>query len=287
MARNDDSMKKQEVLVALLRDKKDFSILQTDGWYRIPVENTPRRWPPAYIGFYQPKAFGEDAFRIRYYGKVTSIERVQRRELFPKEFESGKADHYYHRIQFEHLEKLPRAIPSRLARSVIFIPTTWNKFIRADELNDLFDESPLEDLLWDELKRRNILAERQWPVFKNDLNYRLDFAFFCNNGKLDVETDGDTWHLEKERVASDNRRNNDVEAQGWNVLRFNTKQIREECAEYCLPRIQETIMTLGGLSSDGLVSRKFIEKNGVSGQQLTLFEEKAVYDTNSENDLLD
>jgi very-short-patch-repair endonuclease len=280
-------MGNQEVLVALLRDKKDFAILQTEGWYRIPVEHTPRRWPPDFIGFYQPKAFGADAFRIRNFGKVAQITRVQRRELFPNEFDSAKADKIYHRIEFERLEKHPRSIPSRLARSVVFISTTWYKFIHASELNDLFDESPLEDLLWEDLKQRKIPAERQWPVFKNDLSYRLDFAFFCNKGKLDVETDGDTWHLEKERVALDNRRNNDVEAQGWHVLRFNTKQIQEQRAEYCLPRIQDTITTLGGLTDDGLVPRKFIEKNGESGQQLTLFEEKATYTSDSEDDYLD
>ena len=280
-------MANQEVFGALLRDKKDYTILKTEGWYRIPVEHTPRRWLPDFIAFYQPKSFGSDAFCIRYYGKVTRIDRVQRRELFPNEFESVKADRYYYRIQFEGLEKLPHSIPCRLARRVVFIPTTWHKFIRADELNDLFDESPLEDLLWNDLKRRKILAERQWPIFKDDLYYLLDFAFFCNKGKLDVETDGDTWHLEKERVALDNCRNNDIEAQGWHVLRFNTKQIQEQRAEYCLPRIQATITTLGGLTEDGLVPRKFIEKNGESGQQLTLFEEKALYTSDSEDDYLD
>ena len=280
-------MANQEVLVALIRDKKDFAILQTEGWYRIPVEHTPRRWPPDFIAFYQPKAFGADAFRIRYFGKVTRIDQVQRRELFPNEFDSVNADRLYHRIQFEPLKQHPHTIPCRFARPVVFIPTTWHKFIHADELNDLFDESLLEDLLWADLKKRKILAERQWPVFKDDLSYRLDFAFFCNQGKLDVETDGDTWHLEKERAALDNRRNNDIEAQGWHVLRFNTKQIQEQRAEYCLPRIQDTLTTLGGLIEDGLVPRKFIEKNGESGQQLTLFEEKAPYNSDSEEDVLD
>jgi very-short-patch-repair endonuclease len=280
-------MDNPEVLIALLRDKKDFAILQDQGWYRIPIGHTPRRWPPDYIAFYQPKAFGEDAFRIRYYGKVKRIDRALRRDLFPNEFESARANLEYHRIQFEKLERHPRSIHSRLPRPVVFIPTTWTKFIRADELNDLFDESPLEDLLWDELKSRNILAERQWPVFKNDLNYRLDFAFFCNKGNLDVETDGDTWHLKKERVANDNRRNNDVETQGWHVLRFNTKQIQEQRAEYCLPRIQEAITRYGGLIGDGLVPRKFIEKEGESIQQLTLFEEQAGNSSNSEDDYVD
>ena len=110
-----------------------------------------------------------------------------------------------------------------------------------------------------------------------------DKTDFCNQAKLDVETDGDTWHLEKKCVARDNRRNNDIEAQGWHVLRFNTKQVMEQRAEYCLPRIQETITTLGGLIDDGLVPRKFIEGNGESAQQLTLFEEKAASASDSED----
>jgi very-short-patch-repair endonuclease len=83
---------------------------------------------------------------------------------------------------------------------------------------------------------------------------------------IDVETDGDSWHSRSERIAHDNQRNNDVTAQGWHVLRFNTKQIQEQCAEYCLPRIQETINQLGGLKSDGLVPRKF-GKKGENTQQ--------------------
>jgi very-short-patch-repair endonuclease len=180
----------------------------------------------------------------------------------------------YHRIQFERLEKRPRPIPSRLARTVVFISTTMHKFINADELNDLFDESLLEDYLWDELKRRKIPAERQWPVFQDDLSYRLDFAFFCNKGKLDVETDGDTWHLEKGRVASDNQRNNDVEALGWHVMRFNSHQIKEQRDDYCIPRIQGSLNNLGGLIEDGLVPRKFFKKGGGGGQQLSLFGDK-------------
>jgi very-short-patch-repair endonuclease len=280
-------MSNQEVLVALLRDKKDFAILQTEGWYRIPVEHAPKRWPPDFIAFYQPKAFGADAFRIRYYGKIAQIDQVERCSLFPNEFDSTKAGKLYYKIQFEKLERLPRAIPSRLARMVIFIPTLWHKFIHAQELNDLFDDSPLEDLLWNELKKRNISAERQWPVFPEDFSYRLDFAFFCNQGKLDVETDGDTWHLSKERVATDNRRNNDVAALGWKVMRFNRHQIQEQSNDYCIPKIQESLNNLGGLKQDGLVPRKFLKKDAAGGQQLSLFEEKAAYTTDLENDYLD
>lgn len=153
----------------------------------------------------------------------------------------------------------------------------------ADQINDLFDDSPLEDLLWRELKRLNIPAERQWEVKTETFYYQLDFAFFCNVGNLDVETDGDTWHLQRDRVELDNRRNNDLESLGWHVLRFNTHAISEQRTEYCIPRIQETINRLGGLRSDGLVPRKFYSNEG-GAQQLSLFESKADYEIDDEPD---
>ncbi len=132
-----------EVLVALLRDKKDFAILRDEQWYRIPVNHTPGRWPPDVIGFYLPKAFGEDAFTIRFFGVIEDIERVKRRVLFPNEFENSKSDNYYHRIQIKALKDLPNPIPCRLPRAIVFIPTSWDKFVHAEELNDLYDDSPL------------------------------------------------------------------------------------------------------------------------------------------------
>ena len=53
-----------EVLVALLKAKSDFFILQEQGWYRIPIASAPKRWPPRWLAFYQPKAFKEEAFTV-------------------------------------------------------------------------------------------------------------------------------------------------------------------------------------------------------------------------------
>jgi hypothetical protein len=92
-------------LIALLKDKSDLAILQEQGWYRVPVDTAPRRWPPAWIGFYQPKNFGPDAYRVRYFGRVGAITQVPRRELFPNELPSILSDRLYHRISFEKLEE--------------------------------------------------------------------------------------------------------------------------------------------------------------------------------------
>ena len=86
----------------------------------------------------------------------------------------------------------------------ICIPTTWEKFANAVEINDLSDESSLEDRLWAEFKRHKIPAERQEFVTARGHEYALDFALYCAKGGIDVETDGDFWHANPEKAQLDN-----------------------------------------------------------------------------------
>ena len=95
-----------EVLIALLKDKSDFAILQEQGWYRIPVASAPKRWPPKWLAFYQPKAFKENAFRVHHYGEVTDIQVVPRNELFPNEFESARSSRQYYKVTLKSLKRL-------------------------------------------------------------------------------------------------------------------------------------------------------------------------------------
>lgn len=263
---------KGEVLIAILKDKSDFAILQEQGWYRIPVKNAPRRWPPRWLAFYQPKAFGNDAYRIRYYGKVAGIQIVKRSELFPGELPSAKSDQEYYRIRLKSLQERDKPIISTRPRRLVFIPTTYNKFTNAEWLNDLFDDSPIEDRLWKELLKLKIIPERQWRVYLKQRIYVLDFALFCIDGSMDIETDGDTWHSRKERIPLDNQRDNDLVSRGWRVLRFNSKQINDQMVSYCMDKIKQTINKLGGLSDEGIVPRKFFSIPGGTAQQLTLFD---------------
>ncbi len=264
-----------EVLVALLKEKSDFFILQEQGWYRIPVASAPKRWPPKCLAFYQPKAFENEAFRIQWYGPVADIQIVPRSELFPNEFESAKSNQLYYKLTFKRLELLERPILSLRPRRLVFIPTTWEKFRSAEQINDLFDDSPLEDALWQQLKRSLIQAERQWELIAEEQRYFLDFALFCTKAPIAVETDGDTWHADPNRRNKDYLRQNAIESRGWHVLRFNSNEIREHMEAYCIPEIQNAINSLGGLSDEGLVPRIFYPKTGAT--QLSLFEDAASY----------
>jgi very-short-patch-repair endonuclease len=75
---------------------------------------------------------------------------------------------------------------------------------------------------------------------------------------LDVEADGDTWHANPEKAGADNLRDNALKTEGWRVLRFNTQQVQERMADYCVPTVVENINRLGGLNRDGDTPRKIV-----------------------------
>lgn len=157
--------KNKELLIALLPKKTALKILKKEGWYHIPVETAPKRFPPKIMAFYQGRVFGEESFQIRYFGEVERIDIVPRKELFPKDKKNQhKAERLYHRIQLKDLHVRYSPIVSYRPRRLVFVPTTLAKFERAEQINDLFDGSPLEDRLWSALKYISILAERQWKI---------------------------------------------------------------------------------------------------------------------------
>lgn len=264
------------VLVAVLNNARDLDIAQTQHWYRIPVDSARKwignRWPPQWLAFYQTMAFSNEPCTVNYFAPVESVREVSRSQLFPDEPPNPKSHRRYFQVMLGNIERLSRPILSRRWRRIVFIRTTWEKFQRAAEINDLFDESPLEDRLWAELKRRQILAERQDFVTVNGRDYALDFALYCAKGKLNVETDGDTWHTDRARIVHDNLRDNDLETAGWKLLRFNSLQLNEAMADYCVPTIVNNVKALGGLDEGRIVPRD-IHSDPSHPSQLGLFDD--------------
>jgi very-short-patch-repair endonuclease len=265
-----------QVLVAILNNEADLTLASEAHWYRIPLASADkwlnRRWPPQWMAFYQTKVFGPAAFAVNYFARVLDIRQVRRNQLFPAEPKGPKSENHYLQICLGPLEKLPRPIPSRRWRRIIFIPTTWEKLTRAEEINDLFDESPLEDLLWSQLKRLKLAAERQDFITANGNDYALDFALYCSKGKVDLETDGDTWHADPSRIPMDNLRDNDLETGGWKLLRFNSYQLREQMDDYCLPTIVKNVQKLGGADERRVIPRD-IQLDPSAPSQMSLFDD--------------
>lgn len=249
----------EPVLVAVMNNRLDFAIAREQRWYRIPLSSMQKwlkgHWPPRWLAFYQTKVFGDEAYSIRYYSQVIDIRQAFRYELFPEQPGGDKAQRRYYQLLLGPLQRRPTPITSRRWRRIIFIPTTWQRFAGAAEINDLYHESPLEERLWEQLKRLHIPAERQEFITVKGSNYALDFAVYCAKGKINIETDGDRYHVGPDHAPRDNLRNNALGTAGWTVLRFNTRQINEQLVEYCLPTIVGNINALGGVDERQAIGR--------------------------------
>jgi very-short-patch-repair endonuclease len=257
-----------EVLIAIVKDRLDLVLAVEKHWYRIPVSSQEKwlkdRWPPKWLALYQTKKLGLEAYAINYYARVRAIQQVYRWQLFPDQPRDEQSIRRYCQLLLEPLQRLPKPIISLRRRRIVFIPTTWEKFIGAEEINDLYSESSLEDKLWEALKQLRIRPERQELVTVKDHDYFLDFAIYCAKGKIDVETDGDHWHANPEKAELDNLRDNDLRSRGWQQLRFTERQVREQTVEYCIPKIVETANNLGGLEEGAFMPRK-IDPNTPDG----------------------
>ena len=140
-----------EVLVAIINNLPDMTLDRHRHWARIPSDSVSKflknSWPPQWLAFYQTKVFGSEAYAVNYSARVGTIREVCRWELFPDEPEDSKSQRRYYKLELSPLSRLEQPILSRRLRRITFIPTTWEKFTSASEINDLWDESPLEDRL--------------------------------------------------------------------------------------------------------------------------------------------
>ena len=264
----------RNVLVALIPSLKDFSFAINDHWYRIPISTKliplcVKNKTLDIIAFYQPKDFKDDAFLVKYYAKVKSINIITRKDLIKDEAYNQKSENEYYKIEFETLTELTTPIQNYRRRRILFIPTTFQRFINAKQINDLYYESPLEEKLWKEFKANKIFAERQYLIDYGKKYFLLDFAIICKNRNLAIECDGDSYHNDSKSVVSDKRRDNILESNGWNVLRYTTEDIVYKM-EDSIKQVKETIDRYGG-AEDPLDSSKYYYYNK-NINNLTLFD---------------
>ena len=225
------------ILIAIMNNSADFLIVKNEAWYRIPFgkKTTPlivRDGTVDKIAFYHTSIFKEYKFSIRFMAEVKNSSIVSRKDLFPNELSSStKARNKYYKLELGPLEELPKPIISKRHRRVLFIPTTKTKFeetlqLKIPEINYLYNDSPLEDLLYKKMLEHKISAERQFYLHKKGKRWILDFAIQCHQKDINVECDGFKYHYATiEQKEYDNKRNNDLNSEGWHVLRYNTKQL--------------------------------------------------------------
>jgi very-short-patch-repair endonuclease len=233
-------------LVAVVTRPKDLELARTEGWYRIPVDKAPGALDHArYLAFYQTRNFGAERWAVNHCARIHGITRARRVELLPDEAGHRRDNVEYYRVALGPLEPLPRPIPSRAWRRILFIPTTLELLRTAREVNDLFRVSPIEDRLYGELRASGVEPERQFVVRESGENYRLDMAIFCADGRLDIECDGEAYHAGRDKARADRHRDTALATGRWYVLRFSGPEILEDPAACCRV-IRRAMRRLGG-----------------------------------------
>jgi very-short-patch-repair endonuclease len=275
----------KEVLVALWPAPRDREFARERGWYRVrpgtAIERLGDLTRFRTLAFYQPDSFGKEGRRVRFRAPIVAHERLTRAELLPEEPDHVRGRDSYHCFRLGPLEELPQPITSRKGRRLLFIPTTEARLALAREINELFAGTPIEDTLFRALRQDGLWPEREYyvelrrPEARGDrpVSHFLDLALFCHERDLDVECDGDTWHVGREGARRDRARDNLLEGNGWHILRFNTTEILEELPTV-RTRIREAINRYGGIEQEPGVVRRF-QRDGRLGpgqRSLDLFE---------------
>jgi very-short-patch-repair endonuclease len=267
------------VLVGIVQSKRDLQILQNRAWYRIPVSSvrSADAWPPQWFAAYETQAVSGGPQQVLRFAEVKSIDEKSREELFPEEFAGARAGKRYFQLHLGPLQTLPLPLIARRPRRNPFIRTTLPKLLSAEDINDLFDDSPFEDDLWRALRRADIPAERQWHAMVGRKRYVLDFAVFCQGDNIDIEVDGPRHHHLPEQSEYDSDRNNELTTKGWDVLRFTTRRVSNK-VESCIAEIAHTINRNGGPDEPHFVPKRFVATVDGLAAQLSLFEGPAGYD---------
>jgi hypothetical protein len=151
------------VLIGVLNRKRDFVLARDEHWYRIPRDRAPRIIETEYIAFYFSGSFKDQNAGIHYFARRTGHELVRRRDLLPDESQHKNADQLYYKIQIGDLqEKLP-PITNPTRRPITFIYTTWDRFVAADKIADLYSNAEwFVERVANVLREIGITPERHW-----------------------------------------------------------------------------------------------------------------------------
>jgi hypothetical protein len=175
------------VLVAVMNSPRDWELVQSEGWYRLPVKHAPEGAPHFdWLAFYFTKSFGDDRWAIHYYAAVEGHELSIRRDLIPSEPDHPRAGQWYFKLQIGPLQhKLPPILSARWRR-VTFIVTTGDRFMEAAAINDLFEQESSVGQLYVKLREMGIEVEREWLIREAGAAYVVDLALPVRNGWVPV-----------------------------------------------------------------------------------------------------
>jgi hypothetical protein len=178
------------VLVGVINRKRDFVTARDAAWYRVPQAQMPRGVFAEYIGFYLSGAFGERNGGIHYYAERKGLELAYRRDLLPKEPNHKRANEVYYRVGLgELVEKIPPVL-NPTHRPVSFIHTTWDRFVHAQQISDLYSTADYYvDRIFHALRQVGVYPERFWDAERRTTGTAAGLRILCQGGTVTALTE--------------------------------------------------------------------------------------------------
>ena len=176
------------VLVGVINRKRDLNHALDSRWYRIPQKQAPHGVHAEYVGFFlSGKVFKEQSGAIHYYAPIIGLELLYRRDLMPEEADHPRADDAYYRLALGEVQHKDPPILNPSRRVISFIYTTWDRFIHASQISDLYSQSDyFVDRIYHALREKGIRARRGWDAQESALTYAPGMRVLCENGSIDV-----------------------------------------------------------------------------------------------------
>jgi hypothetical protein len=194
------------VLVGAITRKKDVKLARDHGWYRIPRDRMPRGIHVEYLAFFTSgKVAGKPEGGIYYYARQAGIELAYRRVLLPDEAAHPRAEEVYYQVQLDNwCEKSP-PILNPTNRPISFIYTTWDRFIHAREIKDLYSEADyFVERIYHALRNDGLTAlERSWDAQRKETGVGAGLRILCERGELIASSDDTTSDIFLERGAAE------------------------------------------------------------------------------------
>ncbi len=177
------------VLVGVINRKADLDHVRHDHWYRIPVEQTARGIHVEYLAFYLSRAFGAENGGVRYYARRTGHELVRRRDLLPEEADHPRAEALYYKIQLGELRPKAPPILNPTRRPVVFVYTTWDRFVAARQIGDLYSTADyFVDRVYFALQQGGIPSDRTWEAERVTDDGGAQIRIQCQRGDVIATT---------------------------------------------------------------------------------------------------
>lgn len=174
------------VLVGVVNRKRDFVHLREDGWYRIPQARMKRGVYAEYLAFFlSGRVFKEQSGTIPYYAARTGLELAYRRDLLPKEADHKHANDVYYKVQIAGLKEKAPPIGNPTRRPISFIYTTWDRFIHAQQVSDLYSDADYYvDRVYYALRQTGLRPERYWEAEKRETGFGAQLRILCERGTV-------------------------------------------------------------------------------------------------------